>query len=158
MQENNKNTAFGTMPDTKVKRPIFLKLFWAFFFLSIFTILTTGLILFSAVKDIYKMLSAEDIAHLEQNIRNQLVLFILFVVIPSLLLSVLLTSNIASPIKKIIKSIKEIAKGNLSVEIENNRKDEFGNLINLFNSMVIRLREAQERNKEVSKKNPNLLL
>lgn len=151
MQETKTETMPSAMPDTSVKRPIFLKLFWAFFFLSIFTIFTTGLILFYAIEDIYKMLPTENIAKLEQNIRNQAVLFILFVVIPSLLLSVLLTSNIASPIKKIIKSIKEIARGNLSVEIKNTRKDEFGNLINLFNSMVTRLREIQDRNKEISK-------
>jgi signal transduction histidine kinase len=50
---------------------------------------------------------------------------------------------IIKPIKKMIKAIEKISKGNFDIELENNRKDEIGILISSFNTMARELRSIE---------------
>jgi two-component system, NtrC family, sensor histidine kinase KinB len=55
-------------------------------------------------------------------------------------------SLIASPIAKLTEGIKAIANKNYSLRIHLNRKDEFGDLVNAFNSMAEKLDKYEHSN------------
>lgn len=57
------------------------------------------------------------------------------------LLIYLIIQKLTRPLSKLVQNTKQIASGNLTVEIRSEQKDEIGDLANSFNSMVLRLRE-----------------
>lgn len=154
MQENNNANMSESYMITKVKRPIFLKLFFTLFGLSIFTSIVNTLLVIYTFNDLYKQLTLEQIIG---QLSNEMILLILFVVIPALLLSVLTATDIASPIKEIGKNIKAIAKGDLNIKMATDRNDELGNLIRLFNNMTMQLKEVANRNNEIAKVKSNFI-
>lgn len=154
MEENNNTKVPETYMITKVKRPIFLKLFLTLFGLSIFTSIVNTLLVIYTFRGLYEQMTTSDIIN---ELGNQIILLILFVVIPALLLSVLTATDIASPIKEIGKNIKAIARGDLNVKMTTDRSDELGNLIRLFNNMTMQLKEVQGRNNEIAKIKSNFI-
>lgn len=154
MEVNNTTNIPESFLVTKVKRPIFLKLFLTLFGLSIFTSIVNTLLVIYTFNDLYEQLTIEQIL---SQLGNEMILLILFVVIPALLLSVLTATDIASPIKEIGKNIKAIAKGDLNIKMTTNRNDELGNLIRLFNNMTMQLKEVAGRNNEIAKVKSNFI-
>lgn len=64
----------------------------------------------------------------------------------ALILLINLPSNIANPIKRLTKSIKQIAEGNYTERIDFDNKSEFGQLATSFNSMAEKLEEYKNSN------------
>jgi methyl-accepting chemotaxis protein WspA len=62
-------------------------------------------------------------------------------IVISLIASYLLIRSIDSPLKKIINSMKQVVKGDLTQHLDFGRHDEFGLLIKGFNQMVTYLRD-----------------
>ncbi len=84
-----------------------------------------------------------------RQLRNVALLLILFLIIPSILLSYLLASNATNPINDLAKNMQKITTENLSkrVEIPSKSAETF-NLINNFNSLLDRLNDAFKREKQ----------
>jgi len=146
--------------NTSIKKPkfsIFLKLFLYFVLFSLFTIIALSLLAIWTFKNSKLGISAEDTALLYANFRNNFAFVLILVFTPAIFLSVQLSENIAHPIRIITKNIKEISQGNLNINIPNNRKDEFGTIISLFNEMTQKLRSVKERNDEISKMKSNFI-
>lgn len=64
----------------------------------------------------------------------------------ALILLINLPSNIANPIKRLTKSIKQIEEGNYTERIDFDNKSEFGQLATSFNSMAEKLEEYKNSN------------
>lgn len=146
--------------NTNIKKPkfsIFLKLFLYFILFSLFTIIALSLLSFWTFQNSHLSISALDTATLYTNFRNNFIFVLILVFIPAIFLSVQLSENIAHPIRIITKNIKEISKGNLNINIPNNRKDEFGTIIDLFNEMILKLKSIKERNDEISQMKSNFI-
>jgi len=77
-------------------------------------------------------------------------LFILIAVLffIGLVFSVVVTRSITKPIKQLIDATRKIAEGKLGVIVDNNSKDEIGILAKSFNTMTVKLKEAQEEMKK----------
>ncbi|NMO96827.1 cache domain-containing sensor histidine kinase [Paenibacillus lemnae] len=71
---------------------------------------------------------------------DQLRLFTFGIIVLSILLAFIISwvvySGIASPVLKLSRGIKRLSSGDMSVQVDNRRKDEFGFLIQSFNRMV----------------------
>lgn len=146
--------------NSSIKKPkfsIFLKLFLYFILFSMFTIIALSLLAVWTFKNSHLGISAEDTATLYANFRNNFAFVLILVFTPAIFLSVQLSESIAHPIRIITKNIKEISQGNLDINIPNNRKDEFGTIIALFNEMTQKLRSIKERNDEISKMKSNFI-
>ncbi|MFA7285662.1 MAG: HAMP domain-containing sensor histidine kinase [Candidatus Paceibacterota bacterium] len=158
MQQENKqinNTEIHSIQ--KPKFPIFLKLFFSFFLFSIFIITAVSLLAFWTLQNTDLMASKEDLQELYTNFKNNFIFLVILVIIPGIYLSIQLAEDITHPIRLITKNIKEISQGNLNLNIETNRKDEFGNIIRLFNEMIIKLKEVKARNEEISQMKSNFI-
>ncbi len=62
-------------------------------------------------------------------------------ILVSLLISIFMIRGIDKSVKSAIVSIKEIAKGNLSYNLENDRNDEIGDLLNHLKVMIDKLKD-----------------
>jgi methyl-accepting chemotaxis protein len=71
-----------------------------------------------------------------QKANNLIIIFILIGVIVSILLGILISRIIKKPIINLVSASKEIANGNLDIEINSNTKDEIGDLAKAFNAMT----------------------
>ncbi|OGI88510.1 hypothetical protein A2914_01915 [Candidatus Nomurabacteria bacterium RIFCSPLOWO2_01_FULL_41_21] len=136
------------IPTSKVKKPIFGRLFWAFALLSLFIVIVNLLLVIYTFSDLFYMISTDEIV---QKLTGNLIFLVLFIAIPCVFLSVSISSDIAKPIRQIGGSIRELVKGNLDVNIKTARRDEFGNLIGLFNGLVSRMKSVRFRDQELSK-------
>lgn len=154
-KETNINKTNNSTENPKFS--ILIKLFLAFLFFSIFTIVAISLL---AVWTFYNTpldLTPEEINIIYTNYKNNYIFVMILVIIPAIFLAISIAEHIASPVRLLKKSIKEIAQGNLNIKLETNRNDELGNLINLFNEMTTKLTEAKDRNEEISKIKNNFI-
>ncbi|MDD3174121.1 MAG: methyl-accepting chemotaxis protein [Herbinix sp.] len=62
-------------------------------------------------------------------------------VVVSIILGIIISHSISKPIKKIVEAADKLADGDVKVNVENNRKDEIGNLASSFNKMIMNIRE-----------------
>jgi signal transduction histidine kinase len=150
MEEKSTKTSETVLGGKQVKRPIFIKFFWAFLVSSVLTAGAMVYILYLALSHLKEM-SPEVTLNLKEIIGGQVLLIILFVLIPAIFFAVVNSQSIGDPIRKISQSLKEIAKGNLDIRIRTERRDELGNLIDIFNEMTDKLKEVRQKNNEVSK-------
>lgn len=156
-QENKQINNLEVHSIQKPKFPIFLKLFLSFFLFSIFIITAVSLLAFWTLQNTDLMASKEELHELYNNFKDNFIFLVILVIIPGIFLSIQLAEDIAHPIRIITKNIKEISLGNLNLNIDTNRKDEFGNIIRLFNEMVTKLKEVKARNEEISKMKSNFI-
>lgn len=158
MEKNNPNNQKNIISSVeKPKITILMKLFSAFIFFSIFTIIALSLIAFWTFQSAHLDLTTEELTILYTNYKNNFIFVILLVIVPAIFLAVSVAEHIASPVRLIKNSIKEIAQGNLDIKLSTNRRDEFANVINLFNEMAAKLKEVKERNDEISKMKSNFI-
>jgi len=71
--------------------------------------------------------------------------FVIFASMIAILIGTILASNIGSTIRNMVKSLTKAAKGDLTVEIKVNRKDEFGILADNINNMIRGMKLLIER-------------
>ncbi|MFF2484730.1 sensor histidine kinase [Paenibacillus sp. NPDC058071] len=64
--------------------------------------------------------------------------------IASLLLIVILSRSIVSPVKKLTRATRQIAKGDYDVRLEGQRKDEIGELARHFTKMTASIKSSEE--------------
>ena len=74
-------------------------------------------------------------------IRNEIIFISIFIFAIVLLVVILLSKKITSPIEKLIIASHEVGSGNLEVMVNNSSDDEIGELSETFNRMVVQLRE-----------------
>ena len=74
----------------------------------------------------------------------------IFIIISFLLIFFIFNRFITAPISKLIKSIREMGKGNLGNEVKVNSQDDIGELAAAFNKMRIDLKKSQDSLKEYS--------
>lgn len=138
------------MVNTRVERPLVYTLFLSFFLMSTYAIAVTIGISLISFKDIYNVLTPEQLAMASEALPGQIVLLILGVIIPSIILSYIFSQSANRPIRKMTAAIKRIAAGDLDHAITVYRKDELGTLEHLFNELMRRLREANERQERIT--------
>ncbi len=74
-------------------------------------------------------------------IRNEITFISIFIFTIVLLVVILLSKKITSPIERLIIASHEVGSGNLEVKINNSSDDEIGELSETFNKMVEKLKE-----------------
>ncbi|MDN6320435.1 MAG: methyl-accepting chemotaxis protein [Marinobacter sp.] len=72
---------------------------------------------------------------------TMLVVVTLVAVLVAALIAWLLTRAITRPVNEVVEIANKVASGNLTVEVRNDRGDEFGQLLAAFSAMVTNLRE-----------------
>lgn len=87
---------------------------------------------------------AEKTFHSTRKINHTL---LLATILLSVMIAGFLVRQITGPVQKLEKAAREVAGGNLDVQLEISGKDEIGNMSNSFNQMTISLREATEKMK-----------
>ena len=69
----------------------------------------------------------------------------LLVIFAAIWFGFFLAKNMTVPIQSLVSATQQIAEGNLDVQLNSERQDEIGMLINSFNKMVHDLRESREQ-------------
>lgn len=78
-------------------------------------------------------------------IRNQILMIAFGCFALALIFSLIISRGVSTPLKKLIKIMREASDGNLSTDsIEDPFKDEIGQLVNAFNNMVANIRSLVE--------------
>lgn len=88
-------------------------------------------------------ITAEYISYFEKCFFYKFIGILTLVILCSILFSILFSTNINKPLKKIHIGIKEIANGNFNVQTDIKTNDEFEILGNSFNEMAKALREKE---------------
>jgi len=68
-----------------------------------------------------------------------------------ILLSTILANQISSPIEKLTKATRSVARGDMNIQLQNNESGEVKELINGFNQMVLELKKNQLELAEVER-------
>lgn len=93
-------------------------------------------------------------------IRNTTILIVLVACLTAVVIGVLISNNIDSVIKNIIEKLKQAAKGDLTVELDMNRRDEFRILIDqieaTFSNMKDLVKQVNGLSEEVSRSAVNV--
>jgi len=84
--------------------------------------------------------------------RNEIVLISIFIFSIVLLVVIVLSKKITTPIQKLIVAAHEVGRGNLEVKIRTQLNDEIGELIETFNRMVEKLK-VQTHDLEMERQN-----
>jgi methyl-accepting chemotaxis protein len=145
-------------PDSK-KTSIFWKIFWGVLFIAIFSNLIFAYIIYNAYEGIMiqvkPFVSPEFFSNIEVNINSTWLIAassFLFVIVMSILFTVLFTGRILKPLKKLLDVVQEVGTGDLDVRAKVGiKRDEIGDLAKEFNFMVDRLKLAQEALQEDKK-------
>jgi len=74
------------------------------------------------------------------DIRDNSIYLILIIFVLSVIASVIISRSISEPLSRLIKIMDEAKKGNLSIEIKDNNKDEIGQVLGSFNDMLSNIR------------------
>lgn len=101
--------------------------------------------------------SAEAFAPVADFTRN-LVLSIAALIVVVALLSLLLAQIFARPVRRLVGAVRQVAGGDLGVEVATNTRDEFGDLSTAFNDMSRSLQIKQALIDEQQAENDTLLL
>lgn len=79
---------------------------------------------------------------MSNRIKQFTLIFFIIILIIGAIIANSISDLITNPIIKLNKTMKYVDQGNLDVSINNNRHDEIGELINSFNSMVVKLDDS----------------
>jgi len=93
-------------------------------------------------------------------LKRALLTAFIFILILSIIISLIYSRIIINPIKNLEKAASNIMDGNFNVKIENTRNDEIGKLTDIFNNMAIKIKNymnsLQLTNKKLEEMNLNL--
>jgi two-component system, NtrC family, sensor kinase len=73
-------------------------------------------------------------------------------ILASIIISFIISRNILIPVHKLVSASKDLARGNLEINVEKTSNDELGELAESFNSMASTLRERDERLKDFTRR------
>jgi nitrate/nitrite-specific signal transduction histidine kinase len=94
-----------------------------------------------SMPEIKKKLDHENILEPLYELRNRMVLFLLFVSASIIAAFILFTKDIVSPMDKIVDATKKLAEGDLTVQVPVMTEDEIGQIARLINDMNKNLSE-----------------
>lgn len=93
-------------------------------------------------------LPGEQIEILKTYVSNNMQNFALgnwvFFIVIGLFCSLWISGVLTIPLRKLVAAIERVAKGDLGVNVPVQSKDEYGKVIQTFNDMTLRLREAED--------------
>ncbi len=89
-----------------------------------------------------------------RSIRSDILLLSVACFILAVLLSYVFALSISRPLKRLIKAMKEVKKGNLAINIRDDRNDEIGEVTGNFNSMLNEIKNLMDsvKNEETQKR------
>lgn len=90
-------------------------------------------------------LSKEKVLEAANRFLYWLILAGSLILIIGIFITWLISRNITRPLKDLTSAASEIASGNYSINVSNNRHDELGKLAHAFNAMSIKIKDAQEK-------------
>jgi len=130
------------------KISIFWKIYLTLILVAALPVTLSGLQLIMSYRDVIDEIagggSQKNLNILQENLFIQGVLTVLFFVITMTTFgALLLTRNLLSPLKKINREMKAVARGKLDILLKVDRKDELGELTQSFNGMVSDLKESR---------------
>ncbi|PJE64231.1 MAG: hypothetical protein COU90_03985 [Candidatus Ryanbacteria bacterium CG10_big_fil_rev_8_21_14_0_10_43_42] len=135
-----------------VTNSLFFRIFISIFGLSIIPVIVSGILIAAAYQAILRdYVHGGILAIVEQNVRIQFLLILLFIVILVSFFSFILARSITRPIQLLISATRRITDGDMNIRIKLDRKDEIGKLATFFNIMVQRFVETQKRNTAISR-------
>jgi nitrate/nitrite-specific signal transduction histidine kinase len=136
----------------KRKRPhftIFIKLLLVFTLCTVIPVIVSG----TLIALTYQEAIEKDFNIGLEQISIQIILSIVIIIVLVLFGIILVSRELTRPLKTLLKATKEIAKGNLDINIKVESKDELGELTDYFNKMTVQLKETEQ---EVDKKTDEL--
>ena len=113
--------------------------------------ISSGFLVASYQVRIAAVLGAAEARELLLNIGIQFFLIFIFVLIIATFAAYVISRNISRPLQVLTEAVRLIGEGNLKIKINILRKDEIGVLGEFFNEMVGRIKDAQERQEEISR-------
>ena len=135
----------------RVHGTLFAKFFWTLTALGTIPMAISTLFLYVTYESRIRHIVDEDVAReLQLNSGIQFLLIFLFVLIMATFAAYIISRNISRPLFVLTEVMKRIAGGNLNIQIRVRRQDEIGDLGNFVNEMVRRVKEARERQEEIS--------
>ncbi len=136
----------------KIRYTLFFRFFWTLVALGIIPMaISSGFLVASYQVRIAAVLGAAEARELLLNIGIQFFLIFIFVLIIATFAAYVISRNISRPLQVLTEAVRLIGEGNLKIKINILRKDEIGVLGEFFNEMVGRIKDAQERQEEISR-------
>lgn len=89
-------------------------------------------------------------------LKKALLTAFVFILILSIIISLIYSRIIVNPIKNLEKAASNIMNGNFDVKIENTRHDEIGNLTEIFNNMAIKIKNYMSSLQLTNKKSEEM--
>ncbi len=93
----------------------------------------------------------EDILKYKPYLRNFFVIMSLIAVSVAIIIAILVSSHILSPIKGILEGMKRFQDGDLDINIKIKQENEISEIAKAFNSMTGRIKTLVSKNKEIEK-------
>lgn len=91
-----------------------------------------------------------------KELRGKITLALILFIILFIIISSIIAFSITNPIRKLSKYMKKVEKGDLSVRVETQSRDEIGMLIKSFNKMVVRIKDLIDKLYEEQKREREL--
>lgn len=127
------------------------KLFAAFFALTVASIVATTALLYATyLASVEPHVPAATRAALVQQVSSLAIGLALFALVLSFTVAFALAHYFGKPVRQLGQAIRRVARGEVDVMVRARRRDEYGQLVSLFNGMVGKMREVQERNAVIS--------
>lgn len=141
------------------KRSLYSYIIIAFIMILIFMFLITSIYFRYARIYLFELIESQHITiNLDEDITNNgkvledlisgVIETLVIASIIGILLVIIVARHIINPIKKINNATKSVAKGDFTITLETNRKDEIGELTRNFNKMVKELNSIEYLSKE----------
>jgi len=125
--------------------------------LAIFVLLTViplgfvFVLLIGAYQELISLyVSADNLQMFQKQILTLTVFVLFFVVVLTIFAAVWISRIFLKPLKRIVEGIKKVSGGDLTVEVQAETADEFGEMADFFNKMVKRLKESKDRDETIS--------
>ncbi len=80
-----------------------------------------------------------------KHLRNITIIIVIASIIAIVTITIIITTRITKPIRKLVEGTKRLAKGDLAFRIETQTKDEIGQLATSFNDMTFQLGESNQQ-------------
>lgn len=136
----------------KIRHSLFFRFFWTLVALGVIPMAIASAFLVATYQvEVAGILGSDLARDLILKAGIQFILIFLFVLIIATFAAFTISRNISKPLSVLTEAVRLIAGGNLKVKIYVKRKDEIGVLGDFFNEMVGRIKEAKDRQEEISR-------
>lgn len=136
----------------KIRYSLFFRFFWTLVALGVIPMaISSSFLVASYQARVAQAYGDKDAGELLLNVSIQFFLIFLFVIIIATFAAFVISRNISRPLSVLTEAVRLIGEGNLKIKIRISRKDEIGVLGEFFNDMVGRIKDAQERQEEISR-------